>query len=328
MLFNLDSVVKAVCWDFDGVLMIPWTHPEEPFAQIRAILKYLHEHGILMAVTSFNPMAWIALEQAGLTQYLDAFRIGCNFVWAHHDHSQYNDAKHRIDLCKSRQMSSILENEWVKHNLQRQEVMLIDDDKENTTAATKAGFRALFVTDSFLGPNWRLIHRELAQVPTPSSSQLRFLTPDEHDPALLKASIALRFMSKIQEHTPNRVNDALTRLGAASKQLGTGAPTDAQQNTSNKRKWQPANQDPSVIDMQTILAATENSVKDFTQLHEKVHRVSSSYSVGGIEVLLKEITHSDRDLCAQSLALFANEKLEGDERTRASNLRSRFALKP
>jgi hypothetical protein len=334
------AVVRAVCWDFDGVLMMPWTHPEEPFAQTRAIVKYLHEHGILMAATSFNPAAWLALEQHGLTQYLSAFRIGCNSAWAHHDHSQYDDAKHRVDLCKGKQMADILENEWAKHSLQRQEVLLIDDDKGNTSQAVKAGFRALYVPDSFLGPNWRAIHQELPQIPPPDAMQMRFLTPDEHHGALLKASVALRFFSKIQEHAPVKVNDALTQLGAMSKLLGTGAfppghqtpsstlPLPTRQASAGKRKAVTVPiQDHSVSDLETILASTTTSLQEFTQLHEKVRKVHSDFPTGGIEVLLQRMTDTERELCSQSLGSFSHHDLPAEQRTRAQNLGVRFAPK-
>jgi len=324
-------VVKAVCWDFDGVLMMPWSHPEEPFAQTRAILKYLHEHGVLMAVTSFNPAAWIALEQQGLTQYMDAFRIGCNSVWAHHDHTQYDDAKHRLDLCKGKQMADILDNEWAKHSLQRQQVLLIDDDKNNTSRAVVAGFRALFVVDSFLGPNWRSIHLELPHLPTPDALQLRALTPDEHNGALLKASVALKFISKMQEHAPTKVNEALTQLGAMSKLMGTGAAgqqatTESMFRASSKRKIDTAAQDHSVSDLDTVLAASAASLQAITQLHDKVRKIHSTFSTGGIEVLLQQMTDSERDLCSQSLGNFLSQDLlSTDQRTRAKILGERFA---
>jgi len=338
-MFSTSPATRAICWDFDGVLMMPWSHPEEPFAQTRAILKYLHEHGILMAVTSFNPAAWIALEQQGLTQYLDAFRIGCNSAWAHHDHTQYDDAKHRVDLCKGKQMADILENEWAKHSLQRQEVILIDDDKNNTSKALSAGFRALFVSDSFLGPNWRAIHQELSHMPSPNAMQLRALTPDEHNGALLKAAVALKFISKMQEHAPTKVNEALTQLGAMSKLLGPGAfpvgpkssaaaasGTLSPTRSSSKRRIAPeSTQDHSVSDLETVLAATSTSLQAFTQFHEKVRKIHSTFATGGIEVLLQQMTDTERELCAQSLANFSSHELPTDQRLRAKNLGARFA---
>jgi len=284
---------------------------------------------VLMGVTSFNPSAWLALEQQGLVQYLDAFRIGSNKPWEHHDHTQYDDAKHRVDLCKSKQMISILETEWSRHGFQRNEVMLVDDDKENTAKALKAGFRALYVTDSFLGPNWRTLHQELSLVPSPSPMQIRALTPDEHNPALLKASIALKFISKMQEHEPTKVNQALTQLGAMSKLLGPGNPHVARRKRKNEdiqdKHQTPA--DHSVADFEIILAATISSLQAVTQIHEKVRKVASVFASGGVEVLLQQMSPSERELCANSLASHATlADLIPDQRTRTMNLRDRFTV--
>lgn len=216
-------MIKAVCWDFDGVLMMPWSHPEEPFAQTRAILKHLRANGVRMAVTSFNPVAWLALDRLDLTQYFEAFRIGSNSEWEHHDLDQYDGSKHRNGLCKSKQMEDILTREWTGI-LQPPEVMLIDDDEKNTAAAIAAGFQALFVQESFLGPNWSAIHARLSHLPAPAPQlYLQQATEQQQQESALsppqsaKMLVAMKFLHKLETQFAHCVNDVLSYLGEMSK---------------------------------------------------------------------------------------------------------------
>ena len=63
--------MSLIIFDFDGVLAIPHTHPEEHYPQIPHLIKILASKYTL-ALASFNPRASIVLKEWSIDQYFSA----------------------------------------------------------------------------------------------------------------------------------------------------------------------------------------------------------------------------------------------------------------
>ena len=214
------SEIRAIAFDFDGVIAVPWTNPETPFPQVRALLNYLVKNNIKLAVTSFNPNAHTALAANDLLKYFDAVRAGCNHWWDYSAKSTvYQNNLHRKQLCKSRQIADIVLNEWKSANFEPKQVLLIDDDKNNIMRAQIAGFQTLFVEDSFLGPDWTSIAAMLPHIsePTIDEKNLMCFPRSTTDIALVKISLENKFMSLLKYDTPSSMNSLLVQLGTLTK---------------------------------------------------------------------------------------------------------------
>ncbi len=123
----LPTTPKLLILDFDGVLAIPYTNPEEPYPQVINQLQTLHARGNILAVASFNPMCLIALERWQVKHLFTGIRAGCNNKL--NDQEIYTDQVHRIDLQKSKQIINLLDNELKYH--QHLPVLFLDDDPKN-----------------------------------------------------------------------------------------------------------------------------------------------------------------------------------------------------
>lgn len=292
--------IKAVCFDFDGVMFSPWGHPPQPFPHTRAVLHYLHRHGILLAGASFNPHAWTALEEHGLASYFSAFRIGCNKIWDHRDYSKYNDAEHRVGLCKGKQMADILANEWNDRCLDPKSIILVDDDLKNTQNAEAVGFRAFFVPDSYIGPVWRNLAVHFSHIPPPSSAEMRTFTINERDMALQKAAVAMGFLGKMEKYAPEKVNIALSQLGALSKSLGPAAPpAELNATVPGSAELETAESDMDALTL--IVRAAQCSMN---QLCNKVISLQRKFSDNGFEVALQQLSPEERVRCAQIVGTY------------------------
>jgi hypothetical protein len=136
--------------DFDGVLAIPYSNPEMPVPDLLNTLQTLQKDGrFLLCCASFNPRAFIALKRWKVHNMFHAIRVGCNDVWHHFDLSCYDNTLHRVDLCKARQMQSMLQNELKAHKIGA--TMLIDDRLENIQVAKQKGYDTLFIENSQIG---------------------------------------------------------------------------------------------------------------------------------------------------------------------------------
>ncbi len=206
---------RCICLDADGVLLMPYTHPEEPFEQIKFLLDYFRKCGFLLVVTSFNPDAFAALERRGLAEYFAAFRVGSNAVWAHHDKSQFVESKYG-DLSKAKQMQDILANELADHRLQPSEVILIDDDMRNCEDASLAGFPYIFVKDSYAGP--QLCELFPTITPAPTGEDLAKIEFASRDAGIKKVRLTLQFLRVIE--AAGKTNEALTTLGGIASTTG------------------------------------------------------------------------------------------------------------
>ena len=117
---------RVVFLDFDGVLAIPFNMPEQPYPHIPTLLKYWHDHGVQLHLVSFNPRAWLAVQAWGCAHYFTGVRAGCNEPWQHDALETYTEAM-RQDLCKARQIASLLQ----EHNPHTVELDFWDDDPLN-----------------------------------------------------------------------------------------------------------------------------------------------------------------------------------------------------
>lgn len=117
--------MTLLVFDFDGVLAIPYTMPEQCYSGIPNIIKALSEQYIL-AVASYNPRAYMAIKSWNLEQYFISIRCGANHSW-HKDNIEYNE-NYRIDMEKSNQILDI-KNE-IKH-LNISGIIFFDDDQNN-----------------------------------------------------------------------------------------------------------------------------------------------------------------------------------------------------
>lgn len=242
-------------------------------------------------------------------------------------------------------MIDILSSEWASHGFQRNEMLLIDDDKSNIARAIVAGFRGLFVPDSFLGPNWQAVHAELSHLPFPSSMQYYFLTTHDHFdhssstpaspptvPLSTKFAVALKFLSKMQAHSPARVNEALTHLGVLSKppkpkpaspppaphhpsnnnnsaHTTTNTPhatpaTHANNNTDASKASKRKLDDERRGDLFSLVDAVNFSLQSYTLLKAKMRKLGGEDNENGgmsIEEVLKHLTPTEQALCMQAL---------------------------
>lgn len=125
---NTSFVLKV--FDFDGVLAIPWTHPECDYPQIKKDLLQLPSNTIC-CVASFNPRAEIAIKGWGIDSRFLAFRSGSNHVW----YEQYEQV-YRSDMSKSKQIQSMLNDELKHWNISR--IEFYDDDALNIQQVNEA----------------------------------------------------------------------------------------------------------------------------------------------------------------------------------------------
>lgn len=113
-------------FDFDGVLSIPYTHPEEYYPQIPDLIKELSKNYVL-CVASFNPRASLVIKKWGLHSYFSVTREGSNFKWS----EEYNE-EYRKGLSKSQQIKDIMKNLF--HTEEKQynhNIYFFDDDQDN-----------------------------------------------------------------------------------------------------------------------------------------------------------------------------------------------------
>lgn len=117
---------RLLVFDFDGVLGIKWTMPEEYFPQIPQLLEQLAKDNLL-CVASYNPRAELAIKSWGLDKHFVCMRSGANHVW-----NDIYEESHRVDLSKAVQIINMIENEIKElEDHQQTEVVFFDDDPVN-----------------------------------------------------------------------------------------------------------------------------------------------------------------------------------------------------
>lgn len=127
-LLLFDKMSRLYFLDMDGVLAIPYSMPEQPYAHTIVLLQSLHAAGHTLCAVSFNPRAYTVLRAWGVEHLFTAIRAGCNQPWSG-DKADYSDETHRIDISKSNQISDILTTEL--RNIPHDSVWFYDDDPVN-----------------------------------------------------------------------------------------------------------------------------------------------------------------------------------------------------
>ena len=115
--------------DFDGVVAIPWTNPEQHYPQIPDILERLVAAGYVLAIASYNPRAFEAVKRWGLGQYFTAVRCGANHAW-HMTGETYKEDD-GLEMRKHRQILSMIETDMAHLNVSVEQTAFFDDDINN-----------------------------------------------------------------------------------------------------------------------------------------------------------------------------------------------------
>lgn len=125
---TIDSV-QLLILDFDGVVAIPWTNPEEHYPQIPEAVRMLHAAGYVLCIASYNPRAFEAVKRWGLDKYFAAVRCGANHAW-HTSGEKYKEDD-RLDMRKHRQILNMLETDMTEKNVNVGKIVFFDDDVDN-----------------------------------------------------------------------------------------------------------------------------------------------------------------------------------------------------
>ena len=129
---KLSKPKEVLVFDFDGVLAIPYTHPEECYSDVVELMTMLKEEYIL-CVASYNPRAEVAIESWGIRDLFSVVLCGANYVWKG---KEYDD-KDRVEMRKDRQIVSIIKKELDELQIRYDQVAFFDDDQENIDLVTK-----------------------------------------------------------------------------------------------------------------------------------------------------------------------------------------------
>ena len=116
---------RLLVFDFDGVLAIKYSMPEECYQQIPELLKQLSKTHIL-CVASYNPRAQMAIKSWGLDQYFSCMRFGANHTWKDEYQEHYREL-----MSKSDQIVNMIENEIKELDHQYSDIVFFDDSEEN-----------------------------------------------------------------------------------------------------------------------------------------------------------------------------------------------------
>jgi len=130
---------KVLFFDFDGVLVHPWSHPEIPYAHIERLLDDLATNGFTLCIASFSPAVRPLLRRFGWADRFKAIRCGSNVRWteslnAEGEETAYMTIDNRFDLCKAKQISDMMEKELKDMHLKPEQCAFFDDLEENLAA--------------------------------------------------------------------------------------------------------------------------------------------------------------------------------------------------
>lgn len=124
----MNKVVVAA-FDFDGVLAIPYSHPERLFPGAEPLLRSLHAQGVIVLVASFNPRAYVALRHLLDEGVIRGIRAGSLVEWWKEGDGTYSDARHRKNMNKALHLSDMLAREL--DGVDVSSVTFYDDDRDN-----------------------------------------------------------------------------------------------------------------------------------------------------------------------------------------------------
>ncbi len=106
------TIKKLLIFNFDGVLAIKWTTPEEYFHQIPNLITKLSNNYIL-CVASFNTRAQLIITNWGLENYFTCMRDVTNYNWTDIYKEPYKESyreSYRENMTKANQIVHIIEN--------------------------------------------------------------------------------------------------------------------------------------------------------------------------------------------------------------------------
>lgn len=146
-----DTSKKIFAFDFDGVLAIPYTDPEELYPAVDGILRGLHAQGHIVIVTSFNPRSYYVLKSYLDEGIIQAIRAGSRSLWWLT--GEYADVKHRFDMMKSLHLSDMLRDELASLSLLEAEIYMFDDSEENLSEINRSSFYIPYNVKTFLIDN-------------------------------------------------------------------------------------------------------------------------------------------------------------------------------
>lgn len=104
---GVDRVPDVYVFDFDGVLAIPYTSPEQLYPRTEAVLRKLSAWGHHVLVSSFNPRAYTVLQPLLRDGVIHQVRAGSAIEWWH-DGGMYLDEIHRREMFKSLHIGTML----------------------------------------------------------------------------------------------------------------------------------------------------------------------------------------------------------------------------
>lgn len=145
-------------FDFDGVLVKPYTDPEEIFPGVTAYLRKRKAEGHIITVCSFNPRSYTVLKPLLEDGTITAIRAGSKALWW--EEGPYSDEKHRVHMQKGLFIEDMLAKELAEVGPFNR-IFFIDDDEQNIDAVFNhastfgnkwgAPLTCLLVQDSFRG---------------------------------------------------------------------------------------------------------------------------------------------------------------------------------
>lgn len=116
---STDHKDKILILDFDAVMAIAWSEPEEPYPGVVDLLRKISTRSdVHLCMASFNPLAIDALKRWGVYELFTAVRAGSN-----------DPNGDRTNLSKSSQIKSMITSE-LKH-VKDYAIAFYDDDFKN-----------------------------------------------------------------------------------------------------------------------------------------------------------------------------------------------------
>lgn len=120
-----------IVFDFDGVLAVPYTDPEQLFPGVVELLVDLKQQGHTVLVTSFNPRAYHVLRVFLEQGIIAGLRAGSRQKWWAQGDGTYSDALHRHDMDKGLHIADMLAELAAPVDATKETIIFFDDDEHN-----------------------------------------------------------------------------------------------------------------------------------------------------------------------------------------------------
>ncbi len=149
----MDEKKKLFIFDFDGVLSIPYSEPEQHYPDVPSILKECSKHAHI-AIASYNPVALQVLHNWGLSHLIITGRAGYNHKWINYDNSM------RRHMTKHEMIHNIRYEDLLYHD--HDTIVFFDDDITNIEQV-KAKSNVVFteLIDPNVGITWSHVNKYL-----------------------------------------------------------------------------------------------------------------------------------------------------------------------